>query len=62
MVQYGIVLGHEISKKGIEVDKAKIDIIANLPIPKCVKDTRSFLEQFEFYCRFIEDFSKIARS
>ncbi|GJR99290.1 reverse transcriptase domain-containing protein [Tanacetum coccineum] len=31
MVKEGIVLGHKISKKGIEVDKAKIDVIAKLP-------------------------------
>jgi len=38
IVQHGIVLGHEMSKKGIEVDKEKIDVIAKLLIPKCVKD------------------------
>ena len=42
MVQHGIVLGHEISRKGIKVDKAKVEIIAKLPIPQCVKDIRSF--------------------
>ncbi|GJR15719.1 reverse transcriptase domain-containing protein [Tanacetum coccineum] len=43
MVKEGIVLGHKISKKGIEVDKAKIDIIAKLPHPTTVKGIRSFL-------------------
>ena len=43
------------------MDKAKIDIIANLPIPKCVKDIRSFLGHMGFYRRFIKDFSKITR-
>ena len=43
MVKHGIVLGHEISKKEIEVDRAKIEVIAKLPMPKCVKDIRSFL-------------------
>jgi len=38
IVEHGIVLGHEISRKGIEVGKAKIDVITKLPIPKCVKD------------------------
>ncbi|GJV74614.1 reverse transcriptase domain-containing protein [Tanacetum coccineum] len=33
MVKEGIVLGHKISKKGIEVDKAKIDVISKLPSP-----------------------------
>jgi len=61
MVRHGIVLGHEISKKGIEVDKAKIEVITKLPIPKCIKDIRSFLGHIDFYRRFIKDFSKISR-
>ncbi|GJZ16954.1 hypothetical protein Tco_0553077 [Tanacetum coccineum] len=31
MVKEGIVLGHKISRKGIEVDKAKVDVISKLP-------------------------------
>ena len=61
MVRHGIVLGHEISKKGIEVDRAKIEVIAKLPMPKCVKDIRFFLGHAGFYQKFIKDFSKIAR-
>jgi len=61
MVKHGIVLGHEISKKGIEVDRAKIEAIAKLLMPKCVKDILSFLGHAGFYQRFIKDFSKIAR-
>jgi len=44
-----------------EVDKAKIEVIAKLPMPKCVKDIRSFLRHASFYQRFIRDFSKISR-
>ncbi|GKF45339.1 reverse transcriptase domain-containing protein, partial [Tanacetum coccineum] len=43
MVKEGIVLGHKISKSGIEVDRAKVDIIAKLPHPTTVKGVRSFL-------------------
>ncbi|GKE59443.1 hypothetical protein Tco_1498628 [Tanacetum coccineum] len=49
MVKEGIVLGHKISKKGIEVDKAKVDVIAKLPHPTTVKGVRSFLGHADFY-------------
>ena len=56
-----MVLGHVISAKGIEVDKAKIEVIERLPPPTSVKGVRSFLGHGGFCHPFIKDFSKIAK-
>nr|GEW88725.1 reverse transcriptase domain-containing protein [Tanacetum cinerariifolium] len=61
MVKDSIVFGHKISRNGIEVDKAKVDVIAKLPHPTTIKGIRSFLGHAGFYRIFIKYFSNIAR-
>ena len=61
MLNQGIVLGHVISNKEIEVDKAKVELIVKLPPPTNVKAVRQFLSHLGFYRRFIKDFSKIVK-
>ncbi|XP_062075041.1 uncharacterized protein LOC133779055 [Humulus lupulus] len=61
MVNEGIVMGHKISKKGIEVDREKISMIENLPPPVSVKGVWSFLGHAGFYRMFIKDLSKVSK-
>ena len=61
MVISRIVLGHVISVKGIEVEKAKIEVISKLPQPKTVRDVQSFLGHAGFYRRCIQNFSVISK-
>ncbi|XP_060177749.1 uncharacterized mitochondrial protein AtMg00860-like [Lycium barbarum] len=60
MVREGIVLGHKVSKRGLEIDRVKVEVIEKLPPSVSVKGVRSFLGHAGFYRRFIKDFSKIS--
>ena len=61
MVTQGIILGHIVSNKGIEVDNAKVELIQRFHTIKSIKEMRYFLRHSGFYRRFIEEFSAITR-
>ncbi|RDX81006.1 putative mitochondrial protein, partial [Mucuna pruriens] len=56
----GIVLSYLVSSRGIEVDKAKVDVITSLPNPTLSMGSALILGHAGFYRRFIKNFSKIA--
>ena len=55
------MLGDIVMGKGLELDKAKIEVIQNLPLLGTVRDLRSFLGHVGFYRRFIQDFAKVSK-
>ena len=61
MVREGIVLGHLVSSKVLEVDKAKVEVIQDLALPKSIRELRSLLGHVGFYRRFIQDFAKVSK-
>ena len=61
MVQEGIALGHQVSKRGLEVDKAKTEVIKSLPLPSNLKEVRSFLGHTGLYRRFIQNYAQFSK-
>jgi len=55
-----LFLGHVISKEGVSVDLAKVEVVVNWPRPINIVEVRSFLEMAGYYRRFVVGFSKIA--
>ena len=61
MVREGILLAHLVSSKGLEVDRAKVEVIQDLALPKSIRELRSFLGHVGFYRHYIKDFSKVSK-
>ena len=54
-------LGHVISVEGIKTSPEKTDVVAIWPVPRMVKETRSFLGLCSYYRRFVQDITKTAK-
>ena len=54
-------LGLIVSTESIKMDPSKVDAIKSWDTPTCVREVRLFIGFCNFYCRFISNFSKIAR-
>lgn len=61
LVEEVLYLGHVVSRDGIKTDPAKIDAVKKWPVPKTVKEVRSFLGFTGYYRRFIEKYAAVAQ-
>ena len=55
------LLGHIVSKDGIQTDPKKIEAIEKWPVPKTVTEVRSFLGFMNYYCKFITRYAQVAK-
>ena len=59
-MESGILLGHVISRKGLEVDTDKVRAILAPLAPTYIREVRGFLGCVRYYRRFIEGYAKQA--
>ena len=60
-VEKVLYLGHVITKDGVFVDENKTEKVSKYPTPKTQTEVRSFLGLWNYYRRFVENFSKLPR-
>ena len=53
-------LGYIVWAQGVKIEEERIDVVKNWPEPKSIHDILVFLGFANFYCRFIQGFSRIA--
>ena len=53
-------MGHVVSKEGVSVDPANVEVVSKWVVPTSVTEIRSFLGLAGYYQRFVEGFSSIA--
>lgn len=54
-------MGHVVSEKGVETDPEKIEALKSWPVPRNLKELRSFLGFAGYYRRFIKDYAAVVR-
>ena len=59
-MESGVLLGHVVSKTGLEVDLDKVKVILTLTAPTNVREIRGFLGCIGYYRRFIKDYARKA--
>ena len=53
-------LGHIVSRQGLKTNPRLVEAVERFPVPRSVKDTRSFLGLSSYYRKFIPNFAKTA--
>lgn len=61
MVREGIIVGHKVTSNGIEIDKAKVHVIDQFPLPTSMKRIRNFLGHDVLYRRLIKKLFSITK-
>jgi hypothetical protein len=59
-MESGVLLGHVVSRQGLEVDSDKVRAILALVAPKTVREVRGFLGCVVYYRRFVGNYAKMA--